>query len=169
LIRGADVAMYHAKDRGRNNSQFFEDEMNARNIHRQAMENALGNALGQGQFVLHYQPIVDLKSGLVVGAESLIRWRHPEKGLMAPDTFIAIAEETGLIESIGNWVLRESCVQARKWIEAHLSFRKISVNVSAVEFNSQGFLDRVSAILDETGLAPHYLEIEITETAAMRC
>ncbi len=168
LFKKADSAMYHAKASGRNNSQFFEEEMNVRATQRQSIEGALNHAISRHEFVLHYQPTVNLQTGAVTGAEALIRWHHPERGLVAPGLFIGIAEESGLIEPIGKWVLREACRQARAWLDAKLPFQKIAVNISAAEFNNKAFLSNVCAILEETGLDPGFLEIELTETAVMR-
>jgi diguanylate cyclase (GGDEF)-like protein/PAS domain S-box-containing protein len=168
LIRSADMAMYHAKESGRNNCQFFESEMNVRVVQRQAMVEALDDALARNEFVLRYQPIVDLRTAQVTGAEALIRWNHPQRGLIAPADFIWIAEESGLIEPIGQWVLREACLQARAWVQPGRPFNTISVNVSAREFNSRTFLDKVRAILDSSGMDPSHLEIELTETSVMR-
>jgi len=168
LIKSADTAMYHAKDSGRNNCQFFENEMNERVVRRQSMVGALRNALERNEFILDYQPIVDIGSSEIVGAEALIRWQHPDRGLVFPTQFIAIAEDAGLIGAIGQWVLREACLQARSWLDLGLDLRQMSVNISAIEFNNKDFAGNVCAILDEVGLEPRYLEIELTETALMR-
>lgn len=168
LFKRADTAMYHAKASGRNNSQFFEAEMNVRATLRQSIEGALNHAIARQEFELYYQPTVNLQTRAVTGAEALIRWHHPERGLVAPGLFMQIAEESGLIEPIGNWVLRAACRQARAWLDAKLPFQKMAVNVSAVEFNNEAFLSNVCAILEETGLEARFLEIELTETAVMR-
>ena len=168
LIKSSDTAMYHAKDSGRNNYQFFRQPMNVRAVERQSVEGNLRRALERREFVLNYQPKINLKTGAITGAEALIRWRHPDRGLIFPAPFIAIAEECGLIVPIGQWVLREACTQARAWIDAGLKFDQIAVNISAVEFRSKGFFEAVCAVLRETGLEPHYLELELTETVLMR-
>jgi diguanylate cyclase (GGDEF)-like protein/PAS domain S-box-containing protein len=168
LIKSADTAMYHAKDSGRNNSQFFENDMNVRVVRRQSMVGALMSALDRHEFVLRYQPIVDLSTAEITGAEALIRWQHPERGLILPTQFISIAEDSGLIESLGQWVLREACLQARTWVDLGLRFHHISVNVSALEFNNKRYLENVRLVLDDVGLEPQYLELELTETALMR-
>jgi len=168
LIKNADTAMYQAKDSGRNNAQFFRQDMNVRAVERQSVEGNLRRALERHEFVLNYQPKVDLETGAITGAEALIRWRHPERGLIFPDQFIAIAEDCGLVVPIGQWVLREACTQARAWIDAGLKFDQMAVNISAVEFRSKGFFEAVCAVLRETHLEPHYLELELTETVLMR-
>jgi diguanylate cyclase (GGDEF)-like protein/PAS domain S-box-containing protein len=167
LIKSADTAMYHAKDCGRNNYQFFRHDMNVRAVERQSVEGSLRRALERHEFVLNYQPKVNLATGTITGAEALIRWQHPERGLIFPAQFIAIAEESGLIVPIGQWVLHEACVQARAWIDSGFQFDQIAVNISAVEFRSKGFFERVCAILRETALEPRYLELELTETVLM--
>jgi EAL domain-containing protein (putative c-di-GMP-specific phosphodiesterase class I) len=156
--------MYDAKENGRNNYKFFKPEMNARAIERQALESGLRQAIEREEFVLHYQPLMNLDSGTIIGAEALVRWRHPERGLVPPVEFIPVAEETGLIVPIGRWVLREACRQARAWADAGMPPTRISVNVSAVELRSDDFVARVRAVLTETGLNPNYLEFELTET-----
>jgi diguanylate cyclase (GGDEF)-like protein/PAS domain S-box-containing protein len=168
LVRSADIAMYHAKETGRNRVQFFENEMNERVVRRQSMIQALNEALIHKEFVLHYQPTYNLHTSEVKSVEALIRWQRPSQGLVTPSHFISIAEDSGLIESIGQWVLREACTQARDWIGAGLPIERVSVNVSAVEFNRKAFLDGVRTVLKETGLEPRRLEIELTETAVMR-
>ena len=168
LVKSADIAMYHAKETGRNRVQFFENEMNERVVRRQSMIQALNEALIRKEFVLHYQPTYDLQTSEVKSVEALIRWQRPSHGLVTPSHFISIAEDSGLIESIGQWVLREACTQARAWIGAGLPIDRVSVNVSAVEFNRKAFLDGVRTVLKETGLEPRRLEIELTETAVMR-
>jgi diguanylate cyclase (GGDEF)-like protein len=164
LMRNADFAMYDAKENGRNNYKFFKPEMNARAIERQALESGLRQAIERQEFVLHYQPLMNLDSGTIIGAEALVRWRHPERGLVPPVEFIPVAEETGLIVPIGRWVLREACRQARAWEDAGMPATRISVNVSAVELRSEDFVARVRAVLTETGLNPNHLEFELTET-----
>jgi EAL domain-containing protein (putative c-di-GMP-specific phosphodiesterase class I) len=168
LVKSADIAMYHAKETGRNRVQFFENEMNERVVRRQSMIQALNEALIRKEFVLHYQPTYNLHTSEVKSVEALIRWQRPSHGLVTPSHFISIAEDSGLIESIGQWVLREACTQAREWIGAGLPIERVSVNVSAVEFNRKAFLDGVRTVLKETGLEPRRLEIELTETAVMR-
>ncbi len=168
LVKSADIAMYHAKETGRNRVQFFENEMNERVMRRQSMIQALNEALIRKEFVLHYQPTYNLHTSEVKSVEALIRWQRPSHGLVTPSHFISIAEDSGLIESIGQWVLREACTQARDWIGTGLPIERVSVNVSAVEFNRKAFLDGVRTVLKETGLEPRRLEIELTETAVMR-
>ena len=167
LIRNADIAMYYAKDHGRNHVRFFTPEMNALIIERRALEDGLRAALDRGEFVLHYQPKVDLRTGRMIGAEALIRWHHPERGLVTPHSFIPVAEESGLIVPIGQWVQGEACRQAVAWQAAGLRPVPIAVNISALEFRGQGFFDRVRRILGETGLDPRLLELELTESVLM--
>jgi diguanylate cyclase (GGDEF)-like protein len=168
LVKNADTAMYHAKDRGRNNYQFFKAEMNARAVERQWIEGDLRRALLRQEFVLHYQPKMDLSTGRMTGAEALIRWIHPDRGLIQPTQFVPIAEDCGLIVPIGQWVLGEACGQARAWMDAGLRPTAVSVNISALEFRDKDFLQNVHAVLEMTGLDPRYLELELTESVLMQ-
>jgi len=168
LIKNADLAMYQAKENGRNNYQFFEKDMNVRALERQSVEENLCFALDRDELVMHYQPKIDLKTGEITGVEALIRWQHPERGLIGPLQFISVAEDCGLMLPIGNWVLRESCRQAKAWQDAGLRPIEMAVNVSSVEFRNEDFLEGVRAILEETGLNPHYLGLELTESVLMQ-
>jgi diguanylate cyclase (GGDEF)-like protein/PAS domain S-box-containing protein len=164
LMKKADLAMYHAKETGRDSYQFFKPAMNARAVERQSLEDSLRYAIERRELVLHYQPKVDLKSGGIIGAEALIRWRHPQRGLVPPGQFVTIAEDCGLIVPIGRWVLREACRQARAWQTAGLPPLCVAINISPVELRAPGFVTGVRTILKETGLEPRYLELELTET-----
>ncbi len=164
LIKYADAAMYSAKDHGRNNFQFFTPDMNRQAVERLNLENGLRVALDKEQFYLVYQPQLDLVSGKIIGLEALLRWRHPDLGLVPPDRFIRIAENSGLILPIGEWVLRTACSQARSWQLDILSQVPVAVNVSAIQFRHERFCDRVRTILDETCLTPNRLELEMTES-----
>jgi diguanylate cyclase (GGDEF)-like protein/PAS domain S-box-containing protein len=168
LMKRADFAMYHAKDSGRNNYQFFESKMNRRAIERQSLENDLRHALQRGEFALHYQPKTNLHTGAITGIEALIRWHHPQRGLVLPAHFIPIAEECGFIVPIGQWVLREACQQAKFWQDAGLPLERIAINLSTVELRAKDFLAGVRTILRETGLDPSHLELELTETFLMQ-
>lgn len=165
LVKNADTAMLSAKDNGRNNYQFFKPTMNAHALERQSIEGNLRHALDRGEFMLHYQPKMDLEAQTLTGAEALIRWRQPERGILFPKDFIPIAEQCGYIVPIGRWVMREACRQRRAWLDAHLAPIPIAVNISAVELRSNNFVEHVRDILQETGLEPRYLELELTETA----
>ncbi len=167
LIRNADTAMYQAKEHGRNNFKFFEEEMNLKAVQRQSLESGLHFALERQEFLLHYQPKVNLDSGEITGVEALIRWQPPGRELMLPAWFMPIAEDCGLIVRIGSWVLREACRQARAWQLAGLPSLPISVNVSATEFRHEGFVDGVRNVLSATGLEAQYLELELTEGVLM--
>ncbi len=168
LMKNADTAMYQAKESGRQTFRFFEPEMNLRAVERQFIEESLRRALERSEFAVHYQPKVDLRSGRIVGSEALIRWNHPVRGPIAPLDFIPTAEESGLIVPIGRWVLNQACRQAQAWVEAGLPPTTVAVNVSAVEFRDDGFLESVFATLSETGLSPSLLELEITESVLMK-
>jgi EAL domain-containing protein (putative c-di-GMP-specific phosphodiesterase class I) len=167
LMKHADFAMYHAKDVGRNNYQFFEPTMTARAIERQSLELGLRNALERKQLELHYQAIVNLQTRALEGVEALVRWRHPSQGIITPAQFVPIAEESGLIVPIGRWILREACRQARAWQDAGLPAVRVAVNISPVELRQKDFVTGVRTILAESGLAPCYLELELTETFLM--
>jgi diguanylate cyclase (GGDEF)-like protein len=167
LLRNADSAMYHAKERGPGRFQFFQADMNLRAIERQLLEHELRRALDRHEFILHYQPKIDLATGVMLGAEALIRWRHPKRGLLPPIQFVPIAEDTGLIVPIGQWVLREACRQARAWQDAGLRLMPVAVNVSAIEFRSPGFLEGVRRSLEDARLESRYLELELTESVLM--
>jgi diguanylate cyclase (GGDEF)-like protein/PAS domain S-box-containing protein len=164
LIKNADVAMYSAKDNGRNNFRFFTEEMNARVVERLTLENSLRSALEKEQLFLVYQPQMDIATGKITGMEALLRWQHPDLGLVPPDKFIRIAENSGLIVPIGEWVLRMACRQARKWQDEGLPAVSVAVNVSAVQFRQEGFCELIGRVLRETRLAPQYLELELTES-----
>jgi diguanylate cyclase (GGDEF)-like protein len=168
LIHKADTAMYAAKQLGRNNCQFFKADMQARVMERQSLEGSLRHALSRNEFMLHYQPKIDLKTGEISGVEALLRWYHPTRGLVPPTQFIPIAEESGLIVPIGQWVLLEACRQTRVWMDAGLPPVRMAVNVSAADFMSKDFLSGVRAALISTGVNPHNLELELTETVLMR-
>lgn len=168
LIMNADTAMYHAKETGRQSYQFFTPGMNFRAVERQAIEESLRSALQRNEFELYYQPKVDLRTGEITGAEALLRWTHPTRGLVPPAQFIPIAEDCGLIVPIGRWVLREACMQARKWADAGLLLATIAVNISVVEFQHAGFFEGVLAALKETQLDPGALDLELTESVLMR-
>jgi diguanylate cyclase (GGDEF)-like protein/PAS domain S-box-containing protein len=168
VMRNADTAMFHAKAGGRNRYQYFRADMNTRSIQRLDVESNLRRALQQDEFVLHYQPQIDLVSGAMIGAEALIRWRDPQQGLIYPAQFVPIAEDCGLIVPIGLWALREACRQVQAWLDAGLPAVPVAVNISAQEFRHKDFVAGVARILKETGLAPRYLELELTESLLMR-
>jgi diguanylate cyclase (GGDEF)-like protein/PAS domain S-box-containing protein len=168
LIKNADTAMYQAKQKGRNNYQFFKKDMNLRAVNRQLIEDGLREALKSNQFVLHYQPKINLTTGAISGMEALLRWMHPTEGLLLPLQFLPVAEDCGLILPIGRWVLREACRQVQHWIDAGLRVAPVAVNVSSLEFRSDGFLDNLRAILRDTAMDPRYLELELTETVLMQ-
>jgi diguanylate cyclase (GGDEF)-like protein len=167
LLKHADSAMYRAKDSGRNNFQFFTRELNTLMTERLEMESRLRRALERDQFLLHYQPRIELCSGSIIGAEALIRWKLPEQGIVAPGRFIPLAEETGLIVPIGKWVLREACAQNKAWQDAGLEPIVVSVNVSARQFRQDNLVRTVAEVLEETGLEARYLELELTESMVM--
>jgi diguanylate cyclase (GGDEF)-like protein/PAS domain S-box-containing protein len=167
LLKNADMAMYHAKERGRGNFQFFEAAMNLKAVQRQSMESELRRALKNQEFLLHYQPKVNLDTGDITGVEALIRWQQPHGDLIPPADFVPIAEDCGLIVPIGRWVMREACKQARAWQDAGLRHLRMAVNVSAVEFREKGFVDYVRMILSDTGLEARYLVLELTERVLM--
>jgi diguanylate cyclase (GGDEF)-like protein/PAS domain S-box-containing protein len=168
LIKNADTAMYHAKESGRNNFQFFKREMNLKAVERQSLESSLRRALARKEFLLHYQPKVNLASREITGIEALIRWQDPDRGSVPPCQFVPVAEDCGLIVPIGSWVLHEACRQAREWQDAGLPFKRISVNVSAPEFRAETFLAGVRNTLRETGLKARYLDLELTESVLMQ-
>jgi diguanylate cyclase (GGDEF)-like protein/PAS domain S-box-containing protein len=168
LIKNADTAMYQAKENGRQSYKFFKPAMNVRAVERQAIEESLRRALERQEFAVHYQPKVSLKTGEITGAEALLRWTHPVRGPISPAQFIPIAEDCGLIRPIGNWILREACRQARAWLDAGLPLASMAVNISAVQFRNENFLPGVFATLEETGLDPKFLELELTESVLMK-
>jgi diguanylate cyclase (GGDEF)-like protein len=168
LLCNSDLAMYEAKDSGRNTYRFFNGAMNADALERLNLLGQLRKAAERNELVLYYQPQIDLKTGAVVGAEALIRWRHPELGLVPPGRFIPIAEESGLIVSIGTWVLQEACRQTKAWQNAGLPRIVTAVNLSALQFRSPDFLQIVTSALQESGLDPACLELELTESILIR-
>jgi diguanylate cyclase (GGDEF)-like protein/PAS domain S-box-containing protein len=167
LIMRADTAMYHAKNTGRNRVGFYRPDMEAPAIKRSSIESELRNALDAGEFRLYYQPTIDLDSGRIRGAEALMRWHHPERGIIQPDQFIPAAEASALIIPMGRWALREACRQARAWQDAGLPAIPIAVNVSALQFRTAGFLEDIQRFLQETRLPSRFLELELTESALM--
>jgi diguanylate cyclase (GGDEF)-like protein/PAS domain S-box-containing protein len=168
LIKNADTAMYHAKEDGHQSFQFFTPAMNTQAVERQSIEEYLRRALERQEFTLHYQPKINIRTGAITGVEALIRWTHPTLGSVPPLQFIPVAEDCGLIQPIGAWVLREACAQAKAWANAGLPMMTMAVNVSASQFRNEGFLDDLFTILSETGLDPSYLELELTESALMK-
>ncbi len=167
LLKHADSAMYRAKDSGRNNFQFFTRELNALMTEQLELETHLRRALERNQFVLRYQPRVNLATGQIVGAEALLRWRIPQRGTVPPMRFIGLAEETGLIVPIGKWVLRTACAQNKAWQDAGLPPIVVSVNVSPRQFRQESLVQTVAEALRSTGLEPRYLELELTESMVM--
>jgi diguanylate cyclase (GGDEF)-like protein len=168
LVRNADTAMYHAKKSGRNHYEVFTPDMNVRAVARRSVEVALHHALDQHEFMLHYQPKVNLETGAITGAEALLRLQRSDHRLVYPAQFVSIAEDCGLILPIGKWVLREACRQTAAWLQAGLDIGQIAVNVSAVEFRGKDFLAGVRAILNDTGVNPRHLEFELTESGLMQ-
>lgn len=168
LIKKAETAMHTIKDQGPNDFSFFIDEMNLRAQEQQSLESAIRLALLRNEFIVHYQPKLDLNSGQIVGAEALIRWHQPDHGWIYPSAFIPVAEDSGLIVPLNQWVLRQACEQARAWQVAGLPPICISVNISAIDFRQRNFVANLVEILERTGLAPHLLELEITERVLMQ-
>ncbi|MGZ5037512.1 MAG: putative bifunctional diguanylate cyclase/phosphodiesterase [Usitatibacter sp.] len=167
LIANADAAMYHVKKSGRASFAYFTPEMSTFFPKRLELENELRAALENNQLMLHYQPKVDMRSGLVVGMEALVRWQHPRKGMIQPSEFIPLAEETGLIVALGNWVLQEACLQARAWQERGIRDLAMAVNISGVQFRRRDLVKNVARALEWSGLEARYLELEITESVVM--
>jgi len=167
LLRNADVAMYRAKELGRNNYQFYAAQMTIKAVEALALESDLNRALENNELVLHYQPIIDLSSGDVLGVEALVRWMHPQRGLVPPLDFIPIAEESGLIVPIGEWVLRTACKQTRAWHDAGLPKLHVAVNFSVRQFRHKQIVAMVGEALEYAELDAHYLDIELTESILM--
>ncbi|HOF50761.1 MAG TPA: EAL domain-containing protein [Rhodoferax sp.] len=167
LVKCADIAMYQAKSLGRARYSFFHSELNAQLLAHMELEKQLAQAIRGGELVLHYQPQVDAVSGVLVGLEALVRWKHPERGLLFPGQFIAVAEESGLIAEMGVWTLREACRQQALWKARGLQVGTMAVNVSALEFRDHRLLDSLQAALQESGVSPGELEVEITESVLM--
>jgi diguanylate cyclase (GGDEF)-like protein/PAS domain S-box-containing protein len=168
LIKNADTAMYQAKENGRQTYQYFKPAMNVRAVERQSLEESLRRALERQEFVVHYQPKINLKTGKISGAEALLRWTHPTRGLVPPGQFIPVAEDCGLILPIGSWVLRQACQQAQAWVDAGLPLGTMAVNISAMQLRNENSLEGVFAILQDTRLDPRLLEVELTESVLMK-
>lgn len=167
LFKYADMALYRAKDLGRGTYQFFSSEMNEKMLERVALENELHLAIAGNQLFLHYQPLVSLQTGKLVSLEVLVRWEHPELGIIAPDRFIPIAEESGLIDTIGGWVLRRACQDMRSWLDEGLTDFRVAVNVSPKQFRDAQLAEKIESVLAEMQIDPHMLSLEITETVLM--
>jgi predicted signal transduction protein with EAL and GGDEF domain len=167
LIKNADAAMYAAKEQGRNNYQFFSAEMNTQALETLMMASSLRLAVERDELILEYQPRLDLTSGKVTGAEALVRWNHPNLGRIMPSQFIGLAEKTGLIDPIGEWVLRRACTQMVEWRRTGVALPRVAVNISARQFRHPDFTERIAAILAETGMDPSSLEVEVTESMVM--
>ncbi|MBF0195238.1 MAG: EAL domain-containing protein [Magnetococcales bacterium] len=167
LTKNADIAMYRAKESGRGNYKFFTQDMDEKNAIRLALEGDLRKAVNNLEFTVYYQPKIDLKTGKINGMEALVRWIHPIKGIIPPGDFIPLAEETGLIIPLGEWVLQESCIQVKKWWDAGLPQLRVAVNLSPLQFQAPNLVEKVHATLTQTGLDPMGLELEITESMAM--
>ncbi len=168
LLKNADIAMYQAKEQGRNAFQFFSREMNYKAEERLLLDNSLRRALERQEFFVHYQPQMDLLTGRLIGMEALVRWQHPEMGMVTPEKFIPLAEDSGLIIPIGEWVLKTACRQNKAWQEMGFGPLRVAVNLSGRQFKQERLVESVAAILNETGLAPSLLELEITESIIMR-
>jgi predicted signal transduction protein with EAL and GGDEF domain len=168
LVRNADSAMYRAKEQGRDNYQLYTPAMNAKAVERLSLESRLRQAVANNELELHFQPFIDLRTAEVLGAEALIRWRHPELGLIPPMDFIPIAELSGLIVPIGEWVLRTACAEARKWHKKGFGRMTVSVNLSSRQFQQTDLVSQVTNALEETGLEADKLDLEITESNAMQ-
>lgn len=167
LLKNAENAMYRAKESGRNTLKFYTEEMNLRVSERLTMENKLRRAVERNELFLHYQPQADLRSNQIFGTEALVRWRHPDLGIVSPAKFIPLAEETGMIVGIGEWVLRTACMQNKAWQDAGLPPVAVAVNLSARQFREKGLVRTIETILQESGLEPRYLELEVTESVIM--
>lgn len=168
LVKNADMAMYRAKVTGRNRYQFFQEEMNRAFQARKSLERDLRKALSENELELFYQPQVDAQSGAIIGAEALVRWHHPTQGLISPAEFVPIAEESGLILPLGEWVLHTACAQNRAWQQLGLPPIRVAINLSAVQFLYRDLVDKVMGALQVSGLPAQYLELEITEGILMR-
>jgi EAL domain-containing protein (putative c-di-GMP-specific phosphodiesterase class I) len=168
LIKNADIAMYHAKDQGKNNYQYYSESMNSRALELLTMESDLMKAVENNELILHYQPQVDINDNTIVGLEALVRWQHPELGMVSPIQFIPLAEETGLIVPLSEWVTMEACRQNKEWLEKDGVSVPVSVNMSSLYFQRKEVLSVISNILKSTGLPPEYLDIELTESSIMR-
>jgi EAL domain-containing protein (putative c-di-GMP-specific phosphodiesterase class I) len=167
LLKNAGTATHRTKELGRNAFQFYGPEMDARTNERLLLEGKLRRAIEQDELFLHYQPQIDLHTGTIVGVEALLRWKHPDLGLVSPGRFIPIAEETGLIVPIGEWVLRTACTQNKKWQDEGLPAFSVAVNLSARQFRQKDVAQRVAKVLQDTGLAAGFLELELTESLVM--
>jgi len=168
LFANADIAMYRAKEMGRNNYCFYSSEIHTYTLEKLALEAGLRHGLERGEFRIHYQPKIDITTGTITGVEALLRWQHPERGLIPPDRFIPLAEATGLIVPIGLWTLREVCERGKAWQSLDLPRFPIAVNLSATQFRQQDLVPQLAAILKSTGFDPKYLELEITESVVMQ-
>ena len=168
LIKNADTALHHSKRNGQNHYSLYSHRMNARSLERLTLENSLRKALAANEFFLCYQPQVNLNTGKIIGAEALIRWQHPEKGIISPEGFIPMAENTGLINSIGEWVLLEACTQMKKWLDQGFSLKRMAINLSSVQFQQADFMKIIREVIASTGLLSSYIELELTETSVMR-
>ena len=168
LTKNADIAMYQAKEEGKNNFQFYSEKLNANSLERLTLESSLRHALERNEFQLHYQAKRDIRSGRITGMEALLRWQHPDLGMVAPMQFIPVAEETGLIVPIGKWVLRTACLQNVAWQKQGLPHLSMAVNLTARQFFDENLLPDIASILKATGMDARLLELEITESLLMR-
>jgi EAL domain-containing protein (putative c-di-GMP-specific phosphodiesterase class I) len=168
LVKNADAAMYRAKEQGRNHYQHYSPAMNVRTLERLALESNLRHALERKELLLHYQPRVDLESGRIIGVEALLRWQYPDLGLVSPSQFVPLAEETGLIIPIGEWVLRTACAQNRLWQSMGFPPMRVAVNLSVRQFEQRNLVETIGRVIKETGLDPNYLELELTEGLIMK-
>jgi diguanylate cyclase (GGDEF)-like protein len=168
IVKKADIAMYHAKSTGRNNVQFYDMDMDQNASRRFVISNSLRRGLEKHEFRVYYQPKVDIASGRIVAIEALVRWEHPELGLLSPVEFIQLAEENGLIMQLGEWVLRESCIQNVKWQSAGILDLRVAVNLSGYQLQHSALLATIRKVLQETGMSPDHLELEVTESVIMQ-